>query len=171
MDLGATVCTRTRPRCDECPLTVDCKARIGGLQVVLPTPRQRRERPQREVRMLLITNADREVLLERRPPNGIWGGLYSLPELAAEDDPRSWCHRHLGVDVREHTARSPLKHGFSHFDLMIHPLEIRLDTAANALMDRDGWLWYNRTQEARVGVAAPIAVLLKRQDLSNGPRH
>ena len=171
MDLGATVCTRTRPRCDECPLTVDCKARIGGLQVVLPTPRPRRERPQREVRMLLITNADREVLLERRPPNGIWGGLYSLPELATEDDPRSWCHRHLGVDVREHTARSPLKHGFSHFDLMIHPLEIRLDIAANALMDRDGWLWYNRTQEARVGVAAPIAVLLKRQDLSNGPHH
>ena len=171
MDLGATLCTRTRPRCGECPLAVDCKARVAGIQGMLPTPRPRRKRPQREVRMLLITNADREVLLERRPPNGIWGGLYSLPELAAEDGPRDWCHRHLGVDVREHTARSPLKHGFSHFDLMIHPLEIRLDTAANALMDRDGWLWYNRTQEPRVGVAAPIAVLLKRQDLSNGPHH
>ena len=171
MDLGATVCTRTRPGCGECPLAANCKARIGGLQTMLPTPRPRRERPQREVRMLLITNADREVLLERRPPNGIWGGLYSLPELAAEDDPRDWCHRHLGVDVREHTAGSSLKHGFSHFDLMIHPLEIRLDTAANALMDRDGWLWYNPAQETRVGVAAPIAVLLKRQHPLNGLHH
>lgn len=161
MDLGATVCTRTRPRCGECPLAEDCKARIRGLQAVLPTPRPGKVRPQRDVRMLLIANADREVLLERRPPNGIWGGLYSLPELAAEDDPRGWCHRHLGVDVREHTAGSPLKHGFSHFDLMIHPLEIQLDADANALMDREGWLWYNPAQEVRVGVAAPIAVLLK----------
>ena len=166
MDLGATVCTRTRPRCSECPLTADCKARIGGLQAVLPTPRPRRERPQRDVRILLITNANREVLLERRPPNGIWGGLYSLPELAAEDDPQDWCHRHLGVAIREHMARSPLKHGFSHFDLVIHPLEIRLETMGNAVMDRDGWLWYNPEQEARVGVAAPIAVLLKGQSRS-----
>ena len=161
MDLGATLCTRTRPRCGECPLAADCQARIRGLQATLPTPRPRRARPRRDVRMLLIVNADREVLLERRPPNGIWGGLYSLPELAAEEGPRAWCRRHLGVDAREHTAGAPMMHGFSHFDLMIHPLEIRLDTAANALMDRAGWLWYNPAQEVRVGVAAPIAVLLK----------
>ena len=166
MDLGATLCTRTQPRCGKCPLTADCKARMRGLQAMLPTPRPRRARPRRDVRMLLITNAGREVLLTRRPPNGIWGGLYSLPELAAEEDPRVWCRQHLGVDIREHTAGSPLKHGFSHFDLMIHPLEIRLDAAANALMDREGWLWYNPAQEARVGVAAPIAVLLKGQNHS-----
>ena len=161
MDLGATVCTRTRSRCGECPVAADCKARIRGLQAVLPTPRHGKVRPQRDVRMLLIANADREVLLERRPPNGIWGGLYSLPELAADEGPREWCRRHLGVDVHEHTAGSPLKHGFSHFDLVIHPLAIQLDTMANTLMDRDGWLWYNPAQEALVGVAAPIAVLLK----------
>ena len=83
MDLGATLCTRTRPRCGECPLTADCKARAAGLQGALPTPRPKRDRPRRATRMLLIFNADRDVLLERRPPNGIWGGLYSLPELAA----------------------------------------------------------------------------------------
>ena len=166
MDLGATLCTRVRPRCGECPLTADCKARIRGLQAMLPTPRPRRARPRRDVRMLLIVNPEREVLLERRPPNGIWGGLYSLPELATEEDPRDWCRRHLGVDVREPAARSPLKHGFSHFDLMIHPVEIRLQTTGNAVMDRDGWLWYNPEQEARVGVAAPIAVLLKGQSRS-----
>ena len=161
MDLGATVCTRARPRCGECPLAADCKARIRGLQAVLPTPRPGKVRPQRDVRMLLIANADREVLLTRRPPNGIWGGLYSLPELTADEEPRDWCRRHLGVYAPEHTTGNPLKHGFSHFDLVIHPLEIQLDADTNALMDRDGWLWYNPEQEIRVGVAAPIAVLLK----------
>ena len=83
--------------------------------------------------MLLIANANREVLLTRRPPNGIWGGLYSLPELPADEGPQEWCRRHLGVDIPDHTVGSPVKHGFSHFDLVIHPLEIRLDTTANAL--------------------------------------
>ncbi len=166
MDLGATVCTRTRPRCGECPLAADCKARIRGLQAVLPTPHPGKVRPRRDVRMLLIANPNREVLLERRPPNGIWGGLYSLPELAADDDPQEWCRRHLGLDIPDHTVGSPLKHGFSHFDLVIHPLEIRLDTTANALMDCEGWLWYNPSQKARIGVAAPIAVLIKGQNRS-----
>ena len=170
MDLGATVCTRARPGCRECPLTADCGARIAGLQGVLPTPGPRRARPRRDVGMLVIANARGEVLLVKRPPSGIWGGLYSFPELADEEDPRDWCRRHLGVDVAGYTAGSSLKHGFSHFDLMIHPLQIRLDAAANALMDRDGWLWYNPAQEARVGLAAPIAVLLKGQNhLSEAP--
>ena len=166
MDLGATLCTRTRPRCGACPLTADCKARIRGLQAVLPTPRPRVARPRRDVRMLLITNSEQEVLLARRPPNGIWGGLYSLPELAAEEDPQGWCRRHLGVGIREHTAASPLQHAFSHFDLVIHPLAIKLDAAPDALMDCAGWLWYNPTQGSRVGIAAPIAVLVNAQHRS-----
>ena len=168
MDLGATLCTRTRPRCGECPLTADCKARAAGLQGALPTPRPKRDRRRRDTRMLLIFNADRDVLLERRPPNGIWGGLYSLPELAAGDDPGEWCRRHLGMKVCGHEAGRPLKHGFSHFDLMIHPIEVRLDGIANGLMDRDGWLWYNPLREARVGVAAPIVKLLKGRQPPKG---
>ncbi len=171
MDLGATLCTRMRPRCGECPLAEDCQARIRGLQAVLPTPRPRRDRPRRDARMLVIANAARDVLLERRPPNGIWGGLYSLPELAVEDGPGDWCRRHLGVEVREYTAGAPFKHAFSHFDLMIQPLEIQLDGAANTLMDRDGWLWYNTAQAYRVGVAAPIAALLRARQPPNAGQH
>lgn len=167
MDLGATLCTRARPRCGECPLAADCKAYRRGLQAVLPAPRPRKTRPRRDVRMLVVVNADRDILLTRRPPSGIWGGLHSLPELAADEDPRDWCRRHLGaaaegMHVAGATPGEPLKHAFSHFDLVIHPLQIRLDDAGNALMDRHGWLWYNPTHEARVGVAAPIAALLER---------
>ena len=163
MDLGATMCTRTRPRCGACPLAGDCKARIAGLQGAIPTPRPRGARPRRDVQMLVIRNAGGQVLLIKRPPSGIWGGLYSLPELTGDEDSRSWCRRHLGIAIREHTARSPLEHSFSHFDLVIRPLEIRLDAAPGALMDRDGWLWYNPAQEQRVGIAAPIALLLNTQ--------
>ena len=160
MDLGATLCTRTRPRCSGCPLREDCRARVEGLQGVLPTPGPRRARPKRDVQMLMIRNDDGRVLLIKRPPSGIWGGLYSLPELTGDDDPGSWCRRHLGSAIRERAAGRPLKHSFSHFDLVIRPLEIRVDAAPDAVMDRDGWLWYNTAQEERIGIAAPIAALL-----------
>ena len=163
MDLGATLCTRTRPRCADCPLGVDCQARKAGLQEVLPSPRPRPARRRREVRMLLITDPQQRALLVKRPATGIWGGLYSLPELAEEEDPEQWCRRHLGVAVRGHTALTEMEHAFSHFDLVIHPLLIRLDAAPDTLMDREGWLWYNPGKEIRVGVASPIAVLLKAQ--------
>ena len=168
MDLGATVCTRTRPRCGACPVTADCKARTAGLQGALPTPRPRSARSRREVRMLVIRNAGGEVLLIKRPPSGIWGGLYSLPELADAEEPQSWCRHHLGIDIDvcERTASNSLEHSFSHFDLVIHPLEVHLDAAPNALMDREGWLWYNPAQGKRVGIAAPIAVLLKARNHS-----
>ena len=164
MDLGATLCTRSQPRCGECPLSADCKARIAGLQGVLPTPRPRRARPRRDVRLLMIANAEGEVLLMRRPPSGIWGGLYSLPELADDEEPRGWCRHHLGMTVGAYTAGSAVEHAFSHFDLVIHPLAVRVEAEPDTLMDRDGWLWYNPAQEQRVGIAAPIAVLLNAQN-------
>ena len=162
MDLGATVCTRTRPRCGECPLTEDCKARIRGQQAVLPTPRPGKVRPQRDVRMLLISSADREVLLERRPPNGIWGGLYSLPGTGGR-------RGSAGMVPPISGRRRPRAHGGNPTETWLQPFRpssftrwrFQLDTMANTLMDRDGWLWYNPAQEALVGVAAPIAVLLK----------
>ncbi len=81
MDLGATVCARTRPRCDACPVAADCIARITQRTGVLPSPRPRRVVPQRAVRVLVLERAG-EILLERRPAVGIWGGLWSLPEVA-----------------------------------------------------------------------------------------
>lgn len=118
--------------------------------------------------MLVIRNAGGEVLLIRRPPSGIWGGLYGLPELSEAEDPKAWCRQYLGVeiDVREDTESNRLEHSFSHFDLVIHSLEVHLYATSNALMDREGWLWYNPAQGRRVGIAAPIAILLKAQNHS-----
>jgi A/G-specific adenine glycosylase len=80
MDLGATVCTPRRPRCEMCPLAEGCAARQQGRVAELPASKPRRDLPVRTTRMLLLRTMDGEVLLERRPPAGIWGGLWSFPE-------------------------------------------------------------------------------------------
>jgi len=160
MDLGATICTRARPYCTECPVNGRCVARRAGTQETLPTPRPARERPRRQVRVLVVRDPGGGVLLERRPVTGIWGGLFSLPELAADDDPHNWCERRLGVSVSSEQALAVLDHAFTHFDLRMEPLMLRLAAVPRQVMDRDDWLWYNPAHERGVGVAAPIATIL-----------
>ncbi|HVC37268.1 MAG TPA: A/G-specific adenine glycosylase, partial [Gammaproteobacteria bacterium] len=94
MDLGATVCTRSRPRCLDCPIAVGCVAHIDGNETKFPTPRPRKRLPVRRTCMLLITCKGR-VMLERRPPAGIWGGLWGFPELPADREVVEWCRSHL----------------------------------------------------------------------------
>jgi len=161
MDLGATVCTRTKPLCDACPVSGNCQANRQGLQERFPGRKSRAERRRRDVRLLLVRDPRSRILLEKRPARGIWGGLYSLPELADEDDPGFWCDRHLGAAVETQTTLSSIEHAFTHFDLHIEPLLIGLTAAPRSVMDRDGWLWYNPAHEIEVGVAAPISTLLR----------
>jgi A/G-specific adenine glycosylase len=160
MDLGATLCARTKPRCDACPVNDACVARREGLQRVLPAARPKRVKPQRKVAMLVIRNSSGAVLLERRPELGIWGGLYSLPELPAELAPEDWSRTQIGATLREVTPLAPLKHSFTHFELEIEPLSAALDESCGAVMDRDGLVWYKRDASERIGMPAPIAKLL-----------
>ncbi len=80
MDLGALVCTRSSPRCVECPVADRCVAWAEGLVDTLPLPRLRAARTTRSRHALVLRNRDGCILLQRRPPSGIWGGLWSLPE-------------------------------------------------------------------------------------------
>ena len=98
MDLGATLCTRARPRCGECPVASDCIALRDGRVDELPTPRATKVLPQRAVRVLLIERAG-EILLEKRPAIGIWGGLWSLPELDVEADVAAHCRARFRARV------------------------------------------------------------------------
>jgi A/G-specific adenine glycosylase len=161
MDLGATLCTRAKPRCGECPVAGDCAALAAGLQDSLPTPRPKRNRSAREVTALVIRNADGLIMLERRPEQGIWGGLYSFPELPTGDDRAAWCRTHLGADVASARELEPVAHAFTHFDLRLHPVELSLADAPDTIMDCDRWLWYNAAQPLPGGVPAPIGKILR----------
>jgi A/G-specific adenine glycosylase len=160
MDLGATLCTRSRPACGICPVTGDCVARIEGRQRELPSPRPRRQRPKRQVRFLLAIDADGRVLLRRRPPSGVWGGLWSAPELDRETPASDAC-RGLGLATRGAALTWPvLAHAFTHFDLDIVPEVVPVEPAG--LMDDGDLVWYKRGDPKRLGLAAPMDQLLDR---------
>ncbi|MGE4658420.1 MAG: A/G-specific adenine glycosylase [Gammaproteobacteria bacterium] len=160
MDLGATVCTRSAPTCTVCPVAVDCVARRLGAQRKLPTPRPKRIRSSKRVRVLIVHDASKGVLLERRPPSGIWGGLFSLPELPEGEDPNQWCAIHLGGPAETWDPVNPIQHSFTHFDLLIEPLLLKVKVGTRNILEHKDWLWYNPADEVAVGLPAPIVRLL-----------
>ena len=159
MDLGATLCTRSAPRCGECPVAGDCRARLLGKQARYPGPKPRKATPVRRTRMLMLIS-DGAVLLERRPPVGIWGGLWSFPELGVDVDVSDWCRARFGAPPRRTAVRPVLRHSFSHFHLDIEPLELSLP-AAVAVQDRAGSRWQPLGQMPRLGLAAPVKRLFE----------
>jgi A/G-specific adenine glycosylase len=142
----------------------DCKARKRGLQTRFPTAKPRKVLPVRHTRMLLLLRGD-SVFLERRPPAGIWGGLWGFPEIAADMDLRDWVTARFGAAPRSVRARAALRHTFSHFHLDIEPMEVSLPALA-AVHDKQASRWQVLGQPIRLGLAAPVKKLL--DDLAMG---
>jgi len=170
MDLGATVCTRARPACAECPVGADCVAAREGRQSTLPSPRPRRARPQRHVRVVVVRDHAQRVLLERRPESGVWGGLFSLPELPGDEEAHAWCARTLSASIDAARELPRIQHAFTHFDLEIAPTLLQLEDSAMVVMDRPDWLWYKPDMTTPLGLAAPIAALLSTVYAADGHR-
>lgn len=160
MDLGATLCTRSKPRCDECPLASGCRAHALGRETAFPSPRPGKAIPLRRTRMLLITHADK-ILLEKRPPAGIWGGLWSFPEMPPAEDVASWCRRRLHLSVFAQRTWPLLRHSFSHFHLDIEPVRVEV-SAVSAIGDNSAQMWCDLQALPHLGLAAPVNKLLKQ---------
>ncbi len=160
MDLGATLCTRYKPLCLQCPVADGCVARQTGRQQQLPAARaRRRARPARHTHMVVALRPDGSVFLRQRPPAGIWGGLWVAPAFDNAEEARGFVARNL---VGEMLALPAIQHAFTHFDLTITPWLVRCPGLA-AVMDAPG-LWYNARQPASVGLPAPVKSLLERID-------
>ncbi|MBK8184082.1 MAG: A/G-specific adenine glycosylase [Candidatus Competibacteraceae bacterium] len=159
MDLGALVCTARRPVCEFCPLAIGCVAHAQKQEMAFPSPKPRRELPVRAVRLLLLRSTTGEILLERRPPVGIWGGLWSFPECALGVDVTEWCRERLGLTVAVEPPWRVLRHSFSHFHLDITPTPVRVAESANAVMEGERFVWYNRLDSKQLGMAAPVRQL------------
>ncbi|WP_341502994.1 A/G-specific adenine glycosylase [Gallaecimonas sp. GXIMD4217] len=158
MDLGAMICTRSKPLCEQCPLEDDCLARAQGNPQDYPGKKPKKTLPVRESTLLLLKNDDR-VLLYQRPPTGLWGGLWCFPE-AKEDI--SGQLQALGLASLGETELDTFRHTFSHFHLEISPLLIEVETSGTRLMEGAGELWYNLSQPQTVGLAAPTEKLLSQ---------
>ncbi len=162
MDLGATLCTRSRPRCGDCPQATRCSAHAAGEPTRYPAARPRKSIPVRRTAMLLLTAPGGELLLQRRPPSGIWGGLWSLPECAERDHAADWCAA-CGLEVERMTAWPPLRHTFSHFHLDITPLRLWVRPGSGgAIMEPDGAVWYKTDLCNQLGLPAPIKRLIEQ---------
>lgn len=158
MDLGATVCTRSAPRCDACPVTGDCVALATGRVTELPAPKPRRARPHRAATMLMLRNARGEILLERRPGHGIWGGLWCPPLVDSEADVADALVR-FGGRVETAFVHDPVRHGFTHFMLDILPHESTVADAHAAVAD-SGCRWFAPDDLATIGLPAPVRGIL-----------
>ena len=163
MDLGATLCTRAKPGCGICPLAPQCRAQREGGVARYPQRKARKPAPERETVMLLLQRADGAVLLERRPGNGIWGGLHSLPEAADEADARKLAKRLARGAGGEPARLPPFTHVFSHFRLNVQALHWRGCAPKAAIADNDALCWLAPHEWPNIGLPAPIKTLL--QDL------
>ncbi len=160
MDLGATVCTRRQPGCDRCPLQPGCRAAMLSCAEDFPTPRPKRARPTRHQGVIVARRDDGAVLLERRPDAGVWGGLWSFPELGPDDAAAAWSEARLGARPMRVERLAAVNHTFTHFDLVLEPVLIAVAPAA--VMDRPDWLWYKLGSNSNqaVGLPAPVRTLL-----------
>jgi A/G-specific adenine glycosylase len=162
MDLGATVCTRVRPRCEACPVRTTCGARRTQRTTELPQSRPARARPLRQTTLAVIFDADGAVLLETRPPTGIWGGLMSLPEFDAgvtDEALKSAIKSRYALDVRLRAALAPLRHDFTHYSVLLQARLIELESPATAAVAETGHFLAADALDA-APLPAPIRKLL-----------
>ena len=171
MDLGATVCKRSRPDCSNCPVNEDCIAALTQQTSTLPTARPKRELPEREISMWVVM-CEGATLLQLRPPTGIWGGLWAFPEsptLAPEAiHERQALLERLGLGRVLQEPPTPLPtftHVFTHFRLRIEPLLVQLPRSISEqyqrLAEPDQFMWY-RGSDQRVGLSAVVARVLEQ---------
>ena len=161
MDLGATLCTRSRPACERCPVMSSCAAFANDTIANYPGKKPKKETPVRSTVMLMLRNSDGHILLQKRPPTGIWGGLWSLPEVSDVEAIGEWLAAEglVGVEAAHSVMR--LRHTFSHFHLDIDVQALKVSVAGTVSMERKAQLWYNGEQFPG-GVAAPVSNILNK---------
>lgn len=160
MDMGATLCTRSKPKCEICPLREGCIAYAQGNPQDYPGKKAKKALPEKAVQLLMLRNPAGDLLLQQRPAQGIWGGLWSFPELAIDADASEYAADFFGK-VIEHEVWDSYRHTFSHYHLDITPVLIQLAKTPQAIGEA-ATHWYNPHQPDALGLAAPVKKLLEK---------
>ena len=163
MDLGATLCTRSKPDCPHCPFNKQCIAYAENLTAVIPAKKVTQKIPTRTATFLVIKK-DQNILIQKRPATGIWGGLFSLPELAGIPDNKTikaFCQQSLGLAVKPLKPLTAFRHTFSHYHLQIHPILLEIKQTTARVMEDNSQIWYNLDKPAHVGLPKPIHTILR----------
>lgn len=161
MDLGATVCTRAHPKCHHCPLQKHCVAYLNDRTTDFPERKPRRGIPTKQAYFLILKNQNGEILLEKRPPLGIWGGLWSLPQHENKEILYKHWEKKLGSSIHHTREASKVRHTFSHFHLELYPIQAQTHSIARSIQADDCWFWYQQKDLKKIGLAAPIKKLIQ----------
>lgn len=162
MDLGATVCTRTKPNCHLCPLANSCQAKQLEQVKNFPTARPKQDKPIKALTLLMIMHPKQKtILLEKRPSKGIWGGLWSLPECPVKTKIPNWCQKKLNLNITAPEIWAPFRHTFTHYHLDIHPAVCRLDSRYKKIKNTPTKVWHTLDEPLTQGVAAPVKKLIE----------
>ncbi|QLG87120.1 A/G-specific adenine glycosylase [Chitinibacter bivalviorum] len=158
MDLGATVCTPKKPTCLTCPMSSDCQARLSNRQAELPTPKPKKTVPEKSTVMLIIRNDAGQILLEKRPPSGIWGGLWSLPEVESTLVASDIAAQKLGLKIELDPALPDFVHVFTHYRLTITPQPAY--AVAGIATRESAAKWFTVSEALTAGIPTPIRKIL-----------
>ncbi len=160
MDLGATICVRSRPLCLACPVEDSCIAKRDGRIQELPTRRPKKAVPEKSTTMLIITHGG-EVLLEKRPPTGVWAGMWCFPELINGANPREVCRERFGLETKLSKPWRVLQHGFTHFKLSITPQPIAVREKLSRVTE-PGVTWLSIDDARATAIPKPVRDLLTK---------
>lgn len=161
MDLGATVCVRSRPLCTQCPLRAKCAVAGSDVLVNYPGKKPKKTLPEKRAKALVIGDADGRLLLVKRPPTGVWGGLWSFAECDVDADEVAWFRSEYGMDLATGTPWPPVTHTFSHYRLLLTPVPATLMSGVEGVAENAGCDWYDPREPNERGLAAPVRRLLK----------
>ena len=156
MDFGATLCTRSKPNCDACPLQTNCQAFAKRRVSELPHGKPKTNKPTKQTYMLLVKNDAGEFLLQQNPPAGIWGGLWCPPQVSELTKQLEIS----GLQLKTTKKLPMLKHSFSHYHLEITPVACEAIEHANAIAE-SAHIWYKFGSSEALGLAAPVKKLLE----------
>jgi A/G-specific adenine glycosylase len=163
MDLGATLCTPKKPQCPSCPLNLDCTAHKAGTEQHYPASKRRKVLPVRQTYFLIASNPDGDILLEQRPPTGLWGGLWCFPQSDTLQGIHSECER-LGLPPGKFTQGQQLQHTFSHYRLDYTPLYLSVGLSPSISDNKNQWVKVNAP--GKIGLPRPVEKLLEAVSLT-----
>lgn len=159
MDIGSSVCSRSKPQCSQCPVAIDCQAQLSGRQTQYPGKKPKKVIPEKRAFMLVLSKGD-DVVLEKRPPAGIWGGLWCFPEFSSREEVNEYLLS-KGLSISSEEVLPGFRHTFSHFHLDISPIYVEVKGQCdNQIMEDKPSLWYNLPNPPKVGLAAATERIL-----------
>lgn len=168
MDLGASVCVRGKPRCDVCPLTKACLARQQNNQMKFPTAKTKKHLPVRDTVFIIMQNDKGEYLLQKRPPTGIWGGLWSFPECKKNADINYWVKENFSYEVKTINIEPTIQHTFSHFQLDITPAVVTVQPTKENIRENGRYRWSGMNNGEQIGLPAPVKKIVEELNATHG---